>query len=278
LKLVAGRLTDQGEPLKRYRAGTPAYLPVRPLTYGLDCSAQIALVRDAPARLKGMLIRGDIDAALLPTIDLARLGEQVTVLAAGCVAASGPTLLAKIFAQVRPEEISTLWADTRSGSVVVLVQLLWKCLYRRQLSIIPFDSTGDRLPDDAQAALVIGDKVVADPPICFDRQIDPTAMWYEMTGLPFVFGLWATLERSECDGLYRLLRAARLPGPRNLERIAVRCAAAHGWPLDLAIRCLTQELEYEFTEDHREGLSEFLELAVEAELIGELQPLRFYKP
>jgi len=278
LKPVAGRLTDQAEPLKRYRAGTPAYLPVRPLIYGLDDSPRITLVREAPSRFKRMLIRGDLDAAVLPTVDLPVFAEHVTVLPAGCVAASGSTLLAKIFSQVRPEEISTLWADTQSSSIVVLVQLLWRCLYRRRLSIIPFDSGSDRLPDDAQAALVIGDRVVADPPIYFDRHIDPVAMWYEMTGLPFVFGLWVALRQSECEALYRLLRAARLKGRRHLAQIAARYAPAYGWPLDLALRCLTEQLEFEFTEDHREGLEEFLELAAEADLIGEVHPLRYFRP
>ena len=46
------------------------------------------------------------------------------------------------------------------------------------------------LADGAEAVLLIGDKVVTDPAIGYDYQIDLGAMWYEMTGLPFVFAAW----------------------------------------------------------------------------------------
>ena len=74
-----------------------------------------------------------------------------------------------------------------------LVQVLWAGLYHRRLSVIPFDASRDRPPADAQAVLLIGDKVVTQPPMGFDWQFDPAAMWYEMAGLPFVFGVWCTM-------------------------------------------------------------------------------------
>ena len=225
-----------------------------------------------------MLIRGELDVAVLPSIDLPAFGSQLTVLLAGGLSASGPTSFAKIFSQVRPEQLTVLWADNDSRSAVALVQVLWHTMYRQRLSIIPFDATRDRIPPDAQAALLIGDRVVADPPIAFERLLDPVAMWFEMTGLPFVFGTWAALQGADCGRLYRRLRAARLHGQRHLEETAWRYAQGYDWPVDLAVRCLTREMDFDFTEDHREGLEEFIDLAADAGVIEAPYPLQYYRP
>ncbi len=272
---------DQAQPRRRqrpYRAGTVPFLIGRPLIHDLDSSDQIELVRAAPSLLKGMLAGGELDAAILPASDLPCFGPKLTLLPAGCIAAAGPTLVARIFAQVKADSLTVLWADNASRSAVVLVQVLWAYLYRRRISIIPFDASRDRAPNDAEAVLLVGDRVVTEPPIGFDWQFDPSAIWYEMTGLPFVFAVWATMRDSECPGLYRLLLAARQAGQRHLEQIASQYGPAYGWPVDLAVRCLSEEVQFEFGEEQREGLEEFLQLAAECELIQQPQPLQYYAP
>ena len=279
--LTPAKQTEQPGPVdtgRALRAGIVSFLPVRALIYGLDDSREIDLVRAAPSRQKQMLAGGELDAAFLPTIDLPGFGPKLTVLTGGCVAAYGPTLLTKVFSQVPPEDMTVLWADSSSRSAVALVQVIWKGLYHRQISVIPFDPLKDKHPPDAQAVLLIGDKVVTEPPLGFDRQLDPTAMWYEMTGLPFVFGIWGTLRESCCQQLHRVLTIARQEGQKHLVEIATEFAPAYGWPVDLAVRAMTRDLQFEFTEAHREGLEEFLELAAECKLIKFSRPLKYYVP
>lgn len=263
---------------RQFRAGVVPFLPVRALIHGLDTGRAVDLIRTAPSRLKRLLANGELDAAFLSSIDLPCFGDRLTILQAGCVAASGPTLLAKIFSQVEAKNISVLWADRDSSSSVALVQVVWSKLFHRRISIIPFDPVPGQYPHDAEAILMIGDKVVTDPPIGFDRQLDPTAMWHEMTGLPFVFGVWATMHDSYCHPLYSILLAARQEGQRNLKKIASELAPAYGWPVDLATRCMMHELEFEFTDAHREGLEEFLEMAAECKLIDSPGPLKYHVP
>ncbi len=262
----------------RFRAGTVPYLPARPLVYGLESSRDIELVRCSPAHMRGMLASGELDVALLSTIDIPSFGENITVLPAGCIAATGPTLIARVFSQVRAENLRVLWADSNSHAAIALVQVLWAGLYHRRISVIPFDASRDRPPADAQAVLLIGDKVVTQPPMGFDWQFDPSAMWYEMAGLPFVFGIWCTMNSDKCESMYRTLLAARQQGQQHLEEIANQYAPAYGWPTDLAMRSLTRHLEFEFTDAHREGLIEFLDLAVECKLIDRVPPITFYVP
>lgn len=255
-----------------------SYLPARPLIYGLDGSQDVDLVRAPPARLKRLLAGGEVDAALLPTIDLPCFGQRLTVMPAGCLAGTGPTLLVKIFSQVKPENMSVLWSDSDSHATVALVQVVWANVYHRRLSVIPFDPSIGKAPPDADAAMLIGDKVVTDPPLGFDRHIDPVAMWYEMTGLPFVGAVWTTVCHKHLDELYAVLLEARQRGQQNLVEIATEYGPGYGWPADLAIRCLTQELQFEFTSAHREGMEEFLDLAAEGGLIDSPGPLNYYCP
>jgi len=261
---------------KCFRAGIVSFLPVRPLIYGLDGSDSIDLVRASPPHQKRMLASGRLDVAFLATADLPSFGPRLAVLPAGCLAATGPTLLVKIFSQVKPEEMSVLWSDNTSRTAAILVQVLWASLYNRRLSVIPFDAASGRAPADAQAVLLIGDKVVTNPPIRFERHFDPIAMWHEMTGLPLVLGIWATTANRHQQELYDTLLAARQAGQSNLIEIATDHASAYGWPMDLAVRCLTQEMQFEFTHEHREGLEELLDLAAEHKLIASSRPLKYY--
>jgi len=261
-----------------FRVGFASYLPVRPLIYGLDGVENVDLVRAPPSHLKRLLAGGEIDAALLPVTDLPCFGHRLTVLPAGCFAASGPTLLTKVFSQVKPEEVSVLWADSGSRSSVALVQVVWWNLYHRRMSIIPFDPSSGKAPPDAQAVLLIGDRVVTDPPLGFERHFDPVAMWHEMTGLPFVWTVWATTRQKHLAELYQLLLEAKQQGQANLVNIASEYGPAYGWPADLAVRCLARDMQYDFTEAHREGVEEFLELAAEQGLVEYSSPLRYYTP
>jgi chorismate dehydratase len=260
------------------RLGVFPYLVARPLIYGLDGVEYLDLLRVPPSRLKRLLAGGDVDVALMPTVDLPSFGRRLTVLTAGCLAGSGPTLMAKIYSQTRPEEISVLWADSNSHSFTVLVQAIWLSLYHRRISVVPFDSSAGRAPSDAQAVLLIGDRVVTDPPLGFERHFDPVAMWHEMTGLPFVAKVWATTRERYIDELYEMLVSARQRGQENLAAIAGDYGPAYGWPSDLAVRCLTREVQYAFTDAHREGMEEFLDLAAEHGLIESAGPLQYYKP
>lgn len=263
---------------RKFRLGSAPYLIARPLVYGLEASSTVEIVRAAPADLRRLLISGEVDAAVLPSIDLPSFGPRLSVLPAGCLAASGPTLMAKIFSQVKPDKLTLMWVDRQSHATAALVQVLWQSLYHRKLSVIPYDATRDKLPSDAQSAMLIGDHVVGNPPMGYNWHIDPVAMWHEMTGLPFVFGVWATLREDARAALYSQLETARQGGQEHLEQIAEQCAAAYDWPVDLALRCLSKELQYEFTDAHREGLEEFIEMATECGLLESPAPLNYYKP
>ncbi len=262
----------------RFRIASPAYLCVRPLVAGLDQNRSVDFIRAVPAQLNMKLASGEAQVALLPTIGIERFGRPLVVLPAGCVSAMGRSLTTRIFSRVPTNKLRTLWVDIESRSAVAYAQIIWAHAFHRRLNIIPFDPNLGEPPPDAEAALLVGDRVVARPPLGFDWQIDLGALWYEITGLPIVFGVWVTTEDIACKEIYQILLSARLKGQQELENIAREYGPSYGWPTDLAVRYLTEEMKYEFTDAHREALDEYFAMAEEFGIIDQYKPIRYFKP
>ena len=159
-------------------------------------------------------------------------------------------------------------------TVSALVRILWAAAYGRSLRIVPFSPGRFAPPDDAEAAVVVGDRVVADPPLGYDYQIDLGAMWQRITGLPFVLAVWGATDLAHMGTLNKLLSESRRQGVARLAEIAEQHASAYGWPEDLARRELTENLQYELTSDQVEGLVEFFHMAETFGVIDTVVPLR----
>jgi chorismate dehydratase len=267
-----------GPAISHQRIGAVSYLNTRPLLEGMDDQPQLDVTRAVPSDLREMLAGNQVDAALLPAIDLQRAESDLTVLPAGCIGCAGSVLTVRIFSQIRPHKIETLWVDIDSHTSVALAQVIWHYQFKRRLRIIPFSPGGCDIAEDAQAVLMIGDKVVTQPPIGFDFQFDLGRLWFEMTGLPFVFAVWAAAEGSDHEELYRVLRTARREGQANLDEIARKYAPLHHWPHDIAQKYLGQCLNFDFTDAHREGMEEFFSMAAEIGVIPQLRKVQYYTP
>ena len=133
-----------------------------------------------------------------------------------------------------------------------------------------------------EALLLIGDKVVTDPPEGYGWEIDLGAAWRELTDLPAVFAVWAMHPKGSLWGnkrrvaeVARTLADARRRGTARAQEIATVGARAFGWPEDLARKYLTQHLQYKLTDRHRQGIEVLHALAAKHELIPRVRPLTF---
>ncbi len=243
-----------------YRLGVVSFLNSRPLIEGLDRdSAGVEIVFDVPSALPGMLDRDAVDASLVPVIDFVHSGRSWSILSDACIGCDGETLTVRVFARVPPEEIHTLHVDGDSHTSVVLASLIWREMYGRQLRVTPYNPSVDR--EQCDAVLLIGDKVINNRPIDLDIQVDLGGAWKSLTGLPFVFAVWAAKRERELGDLAQMLAGARDLGLANLDHIAEDVAPGMGWPVELARRYLTRRLVFKLDRRQREGLSLFLELA-----------------
>ena len=267
--------SDISPPL---RIAAVRYLNTAPLICALEGRADVRLARAVPAHLLEALLAGQADAALVPAIDLQRSPVPLTVLPAGCIASAGETLTVRVFSHVEPAEVTVLAADTESHTSVALAAVLWAQRFGRRLEIVPREQFQAAC---AHAVLLIGDKVVTDPPADCPHQADLGQMWFEMTRLPFVFAVWAARAdegKARHARLFEVLNGSRLQCAGRLDDLARHHGPRHGWPVDLARRYLTQHLQYEFTPDCRRGMEEFHRLAQKHGVIDLTRILEYFNP
>jgi chorismate dehydratase len=251
-------------PLRRL--GVVSFLNARALIEGLDrAHAGVDLTLDVPAALAGLLDREEVDAALVPVIDMVRPGRDWNVISDACIGCNGETLTVRIFSRVPPEEIRRLHVDGDSHTSVVLAALIWQEMYGTALQVTPYHA--DVAADACEAVLLIGDKVINQRPIDLDIEIDLGGAWKSLTGLPFVFAVWAARRGRELGDLPGILSRARDLGLTRLDDIAENVAPGMGWPVELARRYLKRRLVFTLDAPMREGLGLFLELARKCGLV-----------
>ena len=211
------------------RVGAVSYLNAKPLYYKLcDFARNIRLTMEVPSRLAERLAAGELEIALIPSIEYLRgvhLGYEI--MAGFSIAARGQVRSVKLFSRVSFERIERLALDEGSRTSQALA-LVWldACHGVRPGRIESLPLGVPVLESTADAVLVIGDRAMKVPHEPFCQVVDLAEAWQGMTGLPFVFALWVTrrdvdlgdlpraLARSRAEGLAHADELARVHGPR----------------------------------------------------------------
>jgi chorismate dehydratase len=163
-------------------APTP-YVNTAPLAHFLtSVDPRVRVIADHPSALAGRLLDGSADAATIPVIDLFdhpfRMVEGIGV----CAEDEVQSVLLKCN---RPlAEVRTVALDRASHTSNALSCIL----LRRHFGMEPEMSYAD--VDACDAAVVIGDRALCAPPAP-GGDYDLAREWKAMTGLPFVFAVWA---------------------------------------------------------------------------------------
>ena len=251
------------KPRQALRIGSVSYLNAKPLIYGLDEADDLRLTLDVPSRLLDGLRQRLFDVALLPVIDYQRL-DGLRLLTSGGIGSDGPTLTVRIFSRVPVQRITTLAVDTDSHTSVALA----KIILAESLNLRP-KFTDLQTHTDAEARLLIGDKVVCNEPAGFEHQIDLGQAWKELTGLPFLFAAWTAHRDADLGDLPQRLESAKRLGLANIEQIVERYAVPRGWPAGLARQYLTKNLIYDVGPQLLEAVRRFHELAARYGIIAQ---------
>ncbi|MBX3315362.1 MAG: menaquinone biosynthesis protein [Phycisphaeraceae bacterium] len=259
------------------RVACVRYLNTSVLVEGLSSLDEVRVIPTVPSRIAEMVLGGEADIGLVSLADALRgrgRGEPsgLTLLPVGMIGCDGPTLTVRVFSRVPLDEITEIHADTDSHTSVALAQVVFRARYGRMVGVKPFDarehmpvwlSGGSEEGAWPEAMLLIGDKVVTDSPpaVRYPYQVDLGEAWHGLTGLPFVYAVWACRtgeEGSECvrRGCEILDRTLRHNMTR-IDWIITRRAGEHRWPLDLARMYLGSLLRFVIGERERLGATEF---------------------
>ncbi|MEZ6100400.1 MAG: menaquinone biosynthesis protein [Pirellulaceae bacterium] len=260
---------------KRLRIGAVSYLNTRPLVYGLQDRSDAEVIFDLPSRLADRLSRGELDVALIPSVEYF-LRPDYRIVSDACIGCRGPVLSVKLFCRRPVSEIKTLALDEGSRTSATLTRILLAERHDvhpqlRSLSI------GEGLSDaDADAVLLIGDRAIGADEAGFAEVWDLGDVWCRWSELPFVFAMWVAREDVDASRIDTALAAARDAGVTHMEEIAEKASR----DLDLAaaacLSYLRDNLYFFLGPRERRGLELFYEKAVRLGAVPRGRQLRFH--
>jgi len=264
----------------KFRLASVSYLNAKPLIWGLERDHAIELQLAVPSRLLGLLETGAADVALLPVADLLNR-PKLRIIPAGAIGCDGKTLTVRVFSHVPIGQVRSMLCDPDSHTSVALARVILAERYGatpelKSASDLPGSTqnpasemsiTGDSgrpvsgslrsASEEIQAILLIGDKVICEPPAGYAYEIDLGEEWKNHTGLPFVFAAWTVRPGAAVDGLGEILEATKRAGRNHIDDIIAKYAVPRGWPADVARRYLTEHLKYDIGPREMEAISLF---------------------
>ncbi len=243
------------------RLGAVSYLNSRPLIEELEHLLPGASIQlDYPSRLADALADNELDVALIPSIEyFRRPGYQI--ISDACVAARGEVMSVKLYCRVHPGKVKRIALDEGSRTSATLARIILAERYGTFPASEPLSMDSMTSDSSADAVLLIGDRAMHAPDESFVEVMDLGKMWYEWTGLPFVFAMWVAREDANVCGIAEALKEARDRGLRCVERIAFEEAPKLGLSEEVAQKYLTENLHYHLTSAEKSGLQLFHELA-----------------
>ena len=121
----------------KIRVGAVTYLNAKPLVVALaEVAPRAEIVIDYPSRLADALAAGQLDVAMIPSIEYARHGGY-TIVSDACIACDGPVRSVKLYGRVPVEDVHTLALDEGSRTSAALARIL----LNERFGVTPQDPT-----------------------------------------------------------------------------------------------------------------------------------------
>ena len=177
-----------------------SYLNTIPFIYGLKNSTifnQIELSLDYPSLCADKLLKGQVDIGLVPVAVIPKL-QHPHIISDYCIGANGAVDTVCLYSDVPISEIDSIALDYQSHTSVELLKILLKEYWQLSPELIKAEVGFEDSIKGKHAALVIGDRAFslnANHTYTYDL----SAIWKQMTGLPFVFAAWVANKKLPKD-------------------------------------------------------------------------------
>lgn len=265
-----------------YRIGLIRYTNVAPLTDALALPAGVEAVSGVPTDMNRALLSGEVDLANISAVEFVRNADRLAALHDFSVSVLGAVYSVNLFHR-RP------WAELSGGRIALTSQSatsvgLLEVLLREsgvEATLVRAEGTAaELLAGGFDGVLRIGDSALREwydavGPISEDVSMidlphegrgivvtDLAERWYDLTGHPFVFAVWAyRKDNPPPRELLLAMRNARRWGVGHLGEIA----ASHAETLGLPWRVVQHYLwnfRYHLERPDRAGLERFARMQV----------------
>jgi chorismate dehydratase len=195
----------------KYTISAVSYLNTKPFLHGLEQSqiySNIILKEHHPAQCAIDLLDDRIDIGLVPVAIIPLLSNP-HIVSPYCIGANGNVRTVSLFSRVPIEEINTVYLDEQSRTSVLLVQILFKEYWKKEVQFLPAYQNYENNIKENEAAVVIGDRCIN----ILDKykyNYDLAAIWKQHTQLPFVFATWVSNKNIDSDFLIEFNAALKV--------------------------------------------------------------------
>ncbi|MGM0643218.1 MAG: menaquinone biosynthetic enzyme MqnA/MqnD family protein [Thermodesulfobacteriota bacterium] len=183
----------------KLKMGKINYINAFPVYYGIDQDENllpdwIDLIAEPPSDLNRRLVKGEIQISPISSAFYGMHHEELLLLPDLSISCHGKVMSVVLMSRYPIEDLDgkTVILTQESETSAAFVKMI---LLERDIHPVFETRRVKKLPDvknSADAVLVIGDTALKEPwESVFDFRIDLGDMWYEMTGMPFVFAVWA---------------------------------------------------------------------------------------
>jgi len=264
---------------KKLKVGRIPYANFFPVFYYFDkecCNSAYEFFHGVPSKLNKMLREGKLDISPSSSIEFLRNKDKYLILPWFSVSSAGPIYSIRLFSKLPLHKLGgkkiALSSDSETSNVllkIILEEFLsLKCKFRstRQRKVEDILSTFSAVLHIGDTAMIEAKKLASNSKLYI---YDLGELWFEYTGLPFVFALWIVTKKAvaEKKELIRKLSTdlieARKYAGRKFKLIAKQ-APQKKWLSEKELVDYWKIISYDFTEKHLEGLRLFEKYALKA--------------
>lgn len=239
----------------------------------------LEIVLDTPSSLADRLAAGELDAAMIPSVEYLHHADTYRLVPGLCIASRGPVGTVLLVSRKPLEEIRTLALDRRSRTSAALLKILFRDDFHPEISFQTVAPDLKTMLKEHDAALVIGDQAFQVPALNEQVSVyDLSERWLERTGLTFVHAVVAVRA-----GVYipkdtvSAFREIAGKGLARLDSIVESETAKSGLSPELCRDYLENKIIYGLGDDELVGLKTFQELCLQNNLLATRHAFHFLK-
>lgn len=244
-------------PTNALRVGAVPYLVGRPLDHGLGDEPGIQLHHAVPARLIEQLRAGEIDVAMVSSIELFRTPGYRYI---DGIAVAGESYVGsvQVFLRRPIQEVRSIAMDPSSRAAAALTRTL---LHDRKGGPPRYEEVplgeDPRERTDTDAWLRIGDPALRETLTIDAPAWNPSEEWRRRTGLPFIFAAWIVRGDADIEPHLGAFARAREAGRASIKELAARAAEEWQLPEGKCFEYLSEECSYDPGAAMAPSLAEF---------------------
>ncbi len=281
---------------KRLRIAAINFLNPAPLMWDFEhppLDAELArryrIDRMTPSECAARLATGRADIGLIPIAAIA--SNPALRILPGCTIASKDRVRSLILVRRagQPiEKIRSVAADTASRTTVTYARLLFHKWGNPEVPFLPLAADLDRMLEQADAAIVIGDPALFALEEKSNRvartgeelvYLDLAREWRSLTGLPYISAVWCAAQGADLDeSVAADFIGSRDHGLGNIEALTAEWAARLPIPESTIRAYLSTNIHYVLDQECIEGMKGFFRMAAEAGVLPGYKLPSYLKP